>query len=170
MKKGGGKKKGSENERRLCKILSKWWTGKDKPIVFWRVGSSGAQFTISSGTTEMSGDVVAVHQDGFSLTNIFSIETKFVKYFDLIDLFYPLKKTNQVYSWWKQCIGDAEKVNKKPLLIFRRNRSEYFFMMEYNENLKKYLFDFMIFKDKTIIGKLKDLINIPPKYIVVLFS
>jgi len=163
MRRGGGKAKGSENERELCKYLSKWWTGKETPIVFWRVGSSGAQFTLSGGTTEMSGDVVAIHPEGSDFCEIFSVETKFVKQFDFSDLIHPEKKWNQLESWWDQCKGDAEKVGRNPLLLFRRNgmkHNSYYFMME------KELFDrlnidviSLIISKNRIVGLFDDIVN-----------
>lgn len=159
MKKRRGKVKGSENERNLCKVLSKWWTGKDKPIVFWRVGSSGATFTITS-TTEMAGDVVAVHQDGISFTNIFVVETKFVKNFDILDLLYPEKKTNQIENWWDQVTRDSSKINRIPLLIFKRNRLEYLFMTKESlfDKLKINKFPFIINKNR-VVGRFEWFLN-----------
>lgn len=161
MRKGGGKQKGSENERTVCKVLSKWWTGKDKPIVFWRVGSSGAQFTLSGGATDMSGDVVSTHPDGSDFP--FSVETKSVKSVDFSDLLFPGKKTNQIEAWWGQCKSDAMRASKIPLLLFRKNgmrKDSYFFMIEKDafKNVGFYTFPHIISNGR-IVGLLDDLIQ-----------
>lgn len=168
MKIGGGKGKGSSNERKLCKILSEWWTKKKKPVVFWRVGSSGAQFTLSRGSTKMSGDIVAIEEKGTDLIDTFSIEAKWHKDFDLLELLHPEKKSNKIESWWEQCTRDANAVDKIPLLIFRRNRSPFYYMtwkviwssIGCKLNEKPY-----IISNNRIVQELKFLIEIPPKEI-----
>lgn len=75
--------KGSDYEREVCKMLSKWWT-QDLPEprddIFWRSSQSGGRATQRSkkGLTTYGsyGDIAAVDPIGDPLMKVFTIELK----------------------------------------------------------------------------------------------
>lgn len=123
MKKGGGKAKGSAFEREVCRIFTKWITGKSKPVIFWRTASSGAQFTQTKGKgSKMAADLMAVEPEGCVLTDRFAIECKS---YSTVSFKMLLKqsKSCKITLWWEQVVEDASKISKKPMLVFK---SKYF--------------------------------------------
>jgi hypothetical protein len=114
-----GKAKGSGFERDIAKFLTKYVTGQDKPLCFWRSPSSGILGTIAE-SMDASGDIIALRPEGVPITQLFSIEIK-TGYED-VDLLKMFKsnKNNTLESFWKQCIRDARKAEKYGLLIFRK--------------------------------------------------
>jgi len=125
MKKGGGKSKGSQFEREICRILTKWITGKANPVIFWRTAGSGSQHTNLKGNSLMVGDIMAIDERALPFTRLFCIECKFYKE---LDLFPFIDNKGIIYSWWKELIRKSNETNKHPLLIFKRNRSSIFCM------------------------------------------
>ena len=86
MKPGGGKQKGGDFERKVCRLLTKWITGKEKPEIFWRTPSSGAKATQdhrASHESDHHGDIMAIDEKGFWFTDYFLIECKFYADFDI---------------------------------------------------------------------------------------
>lgn len=58
MRPGGGKKKGSLYEKKIAKIIGKWWAPKLRNPL-WRSRGSGAEWTVSSrGREQYPGDIV----------------------------------------------------------------------------------------------------------------
>lgn len=123
MKAGGGKSKGSSFERDIARYLTKWLTGQDKELYFWRSPSSGAVATINEMNGDISGDIIALKTEAKCLVDMFSIELK-CGYKDA-DLSKHLKKTknNTIKSFWDQCIRDSRMANGKyGMLIFKKDR------------------------------------------------
>ena len=114
-----GKAKGSSWEREVAKFLTKWVTGKEKPYVFWRSPSSGALQTISEAL-DASGDIIALRDEGKFLTNMFSIELKTGYPQASFDKHLKDTKNNDIKGFWDQCLKDALKAKKRPMLIFRK--------------------------------------------------
>ena len=137
MRSGGGKNKGSSFERDICRKLTKFVTGSEKPEIFWRSASSGAKATqdAKSGVKgHMGGDIVSVQDSqGMWLTEKFSIECKSYADFFFDHLFTPGK--GQIWKWWDQCRRDADDANKRPMLIFKKNRSPIYVMLAQNSDL-----------------------------------
>lgn len=122
MKPGMGKNKGGEFERLICRKLTKWVTGKEDPLIFWRSASSGAHATQKNKAgkeSKMYGDIMSIDPAGDFLTNKYVIECKHYKNYCFED-FLVLDK-GKVADWWKQVEGDALKADKEPMLIFKRN-------------------------------------------------
>lgn len=131
MKKGGGKTKGCEFERTICRRLTYWITGEEKPEIFWRSASSGAKATQdekSGVKSKMGGDIVSVADEGSWLTNTFSIECKS---YHQVDFKCLLLGKGNIISWWDQCKRDAVLSNKFPMLIFKGNRTPVYIMLSY---------------------------------------
>ncbi len=121
-----GKIKGSQFEREVCRKLTKWITGEEKPEIFWRARASGAKATIdhSRGIRgQKYGDIVSIDEKGDWFVDMFTIECKFYKDFNFLNL---LQCRGKVLDWWRQVRGDASKASNSPLLIFTKNyRPEY---------------------------------------------
>lgn len=119
MKSGGGKAKGSAFEREVCKKLTIWVTGQEKPYVFWRSPSSGSVATIAQ-SSNISGDIISVKEDGNFFTDVFSIECKDGYPDAEIMKIFKNNKNDIIQEFWKQCITDARKANKQGMLIFKK--------------------------------------------------
>ena len=94
--------KGADFERQICKDLSKWIQGKEKPYLFWRQPLSGGLATISELNKDMSGDARPIVPEILEWWP-FSIEckngypsTSFWQHFKNI-------KTFNIKSFWRQC-------------------------------------------------------------------
>lgn len=106
------KKKGSKNERELCKWF-KSWTGYE----FSRSPSSGGLRWQRKDDTV--GDIVCTderHSRRFG----FSVETKFHKEVNFEHIVLGNKKV-KVLEFWDQALEDAKRANKTPLLFIRYN-------------------------------------------------
>lgn len=108
-----GKKKGSKNERELCKWFQTW-TGYE----FARVPASGGLRWkgLANSTT---GDIICT-DDRHNRRFQFSVEAKSYKDINFEHLILGNKK-NQVLVFWKQAIDDAKRSNKEPILFMRYN-------------------------------------------------
>lgn len=118
------KKKGSKNERDVCKWW-KEWTGFE----FSRVPSSGGLRW--SRTTDTTGDIICSDQKHF-LKFPFSIEAKNYKDLNFEHLLLD-NKNIKILEFWKQAKGDGERGNKEPILMMRYNgmkKNEYFFVLD----------------------------------------
>ncbi len=122
-----GKTKGSSQERKIAKILSRWILPDSKEVLFWRSAMSGGSSTVAFKKGDkigMSGDLVGVDDRGIFLTNAFSIEIKSYKDWVIDSLMLSKSDSSQtVKGWWNQTTGDAKRDDKHPLLIFKKNRS-----------------------------------------------
>jgi len=117
------KAKGSEAERKICKFLSKWLSGSEKPYQFWRTSNSGATSSVVKENIHMTGDITAITPDARWFTDLFSIEVK-TGYKDA-ETFKILKKgkPSDIENFWQQCCKDAKRANKYPMLIFNKKNS-----------------------------------------------
>ena len=118
------KKKGSKNERDVCKWW-KTWTGYE----FSRVPSSGGlRWARTSDTT---GDIICSDNKHF-IRFPFSIEVKSYKDINFEHLLLDLKRV-KILEFWSQALSDAERSNKLPVLMMRYNnmkKGEYFFVIK----------------------------------------
>jgi len=111
--------KGSDFERYVCKKLSVWFQGTEKPYLFWRMPASGGLATISEMNKGLAGDIIPLDEDIKKWWPL-SIEcktgypsTSFWQHFK------GLKNFN-IELFWKQCTEDAKKSDKYPMLIYRK--------------------------------------------------
>lgn len=117
-----GKAKGSGYERTICKMLTKWLTGKDKPYVWWRSPSSGALATITAQNPNLSGDIISVLPEGHFLTDIFSIEIKAGYPKSSFHKFFKGVKNNEILQFWEQSKKDCVQSKKQPMVIYKKDR------------------------------------------------
>jgi hypothetical protein len=123
MKPGGGKQKGGNFEREVCKKLSLWVSEGKSDDLFGRSAMSGGRATVRSKkgkeTASGQGDITAVVPEGNSLTNKFVIECKNYKSLDFDNYIYG---QGSLLGFWFKLLKDSEKVNKFPMLIMKENR------------------------------------------------
>ncbi|ACI91024.1 gp24.1 [Bacillus phage SPO1] len=118
-KKINSKAKGAEYERRIAKYLGAWW-GES----FHRTPQSGG---LNWGTdSRVAGDITTPVDSKFP----FTVECKKREGWDLDQV---IKGTGQVEKWWTQCIGDSERVELRPFLIFAKNFNPDYCMLKYDD-------------------------------------
>jgi len=132
LKKGGGKLKGSKYERDICRILSKWLTGKTDPVAFWRSASSGAQATQMGKTGKESnqqGDIKGATEEAIFITDRIYFECKSYANWNLDCLICDDRK-GVIKEWLNKLFIEASSVIKIPWLIFKRNSSTNYICIE----------------------------------------
>jgi hypothetical protein len=142
MKPGGGKHKGGNFERKICRDLTEWITGVRDPVIMWRSAASGAQATQLSKAgkkSKMHGDIIAIAPDGEIFISMFSVECKSYKTYDLEKFLYY--DSGELAKWWSQCVSDARKSFRIPLLIVKRNGFEPICISEYQPKTFKSFFE-----------------------------
>jgi hypothetical protein len=125
------KKKGNSFEITVARILSKWFDPKAKEDLFWRSASSGAQATMSrkfGRASNQDGDIKSSTQESMWVTDNVYIECKSYASFCLETLIG--EKGNKVRDWWIKCSKEAHDVHKIPFLIFKRNGSIAYVMID----------------------------------------
>lgn len=72
--------KGSDYERELCNMFSRWWTGGLRDDIFWRAAGSGNRAKVrgraGASTFGQHGDICATDPSGAVLIDLFTIEIK----------------------------------------------------------------------------------------------
>ena len=131
MKAGGGKNKGNNFESQVAKKLSSALA----PLNFMRTPGSGARVggknfaTIGQmfGDDALKlfvGDVVPLNERDTGLTFNFSVECKTYKE---PDGWVTLVAGNaNVFKWMQESIDDASKIDKRPMIVFKWNRTPIF--------------------------------------------
>jgi hypothetical protein len=126
MRAGGGKAKGAEFERDVCRKLSLWVSNGRHDDVFWRSAMSGGRATLAQKVgkrrSAQDGDISAIRNEGHSLCELFNIECKFYKNLNLLGMFSELK-TRGVNEFWT-VLNRKCGLHKLPMLIAKQNRME----------------------------------------------
>jgi len=130
--KGKGKHKGSQFERDVCRILTKWVTGKEDPVIFWRTAGSGSQFTVKKGESPMCGDIMAVDPRGEPFIDYFCVECKNWRRIPIM-AFLTGQEVGLLKEWWEELVGKCSWADKKPLLIFKENYQPIYALMQTSE-------------------------------------
>jgi hypothetical protein len=121
--------KGSQYERDISRQLSLWWSEGKEDDWFWRTDTSGGRATTRAksgkSTANAVGDLSARTEEGSILLREYVIEVK-RGYNDLEIL--PLLDKDKVMSnnfvvWWKKLTHEGVLTQRKPLLIFKRDRA-----------------------------------------------
>lgn len=109
--------KGNRNERRACELLHKWTRRK-----FARTPSSGG---LSWKTQNTKGDVVCIKEGHYFP---FCVEVKAHREINFSHLLYDVDA--KIMEFWDQCVGDAKRAKKIPMLLMRYDRlpSDLFFL------------------------------------------
>lgn len=115
------KAKGSEFERKICRIISEFWSEGKYRDLCWRSASSGARGTVAGTRVKgYYGDLVAVSPLIEPLFSIFCIEAKHYKEFDLAETLTEIKG-NKLFIFWRQTLKAAIQSNRMPVLIVKPN-------------------------------------------------
>ena len=120
----GSKQKGADFERRVCKDLSLWVTHNKRDDCLWRSAMSGGRATVAKkkdvDLQHVSGDICAVHPDGYPLVAKFFIECKFYKDLRYAQLVSALG--GSVVEFWKIACAQAADHKKWPMVILKQNQ------------------------------------------------
>lgn len=130
MKRGGGNSKGSSFERRICKVLSSWWTDGNRDDLFWRTASSGGRSTQRAKkgveTAGGAGDLTFTDPSAEPLLKAFAFELK--RGYNSIDALDMLDKTGKpplIADFWQQSRNSQKQSGALfPAVIFQRDRRE----------------------------------------------
>lgn len=121
MKSGGGKAKGGEFERQICKKLSLWVSNNLHDDLFWRSAMSGGRATVrgkkGKETASGHGDITAVTPEGNLLTDYFVIECKSHKSLGFDLHVYGHGPLTEIWAKLRKECND-----KKPMLVLKENR------------------------------------------------
>lgn len=117
-KRVNGRKKGASFERKIAAEVSDW------------IGAKCTR-TPSSGGWAKTGDITP--KDPKDMVKFrFNMELKKREGWNFTQLFnLPLE--GQFKSWWEQCVNDAKKSKRTPLLIFSKNHERVFCMMRQDD-------------------------------------
>lgn len=113
------RQKGAQMERDICRIFSLWVSGGKQADCFWRTAMSGGRATMFRGVRQV-GDLMAVSEEGVSLTARYFVECKFVKELDMLS--FIAREAGHLYTYWGETVDQARIHKKWPLLIARQNR------------------------------------------------
>lgn len=123
MKRGGGKSKGANFERDICKKLSLWISKGEREDLFWRSAMSGGRATVGAkkgkDLRHQAGDITAVHPSGHVLTDKFYIECK--HYRDLQLDKFVVCGLGRLAKFWETTREEALQHGRRPMLIAKQN-------------------------------------------------
>lgn len=133
MKPGSGSKaKGSGFERLICHKLSIWISQGKHDDLFWRSSLSGGcakvMFKKGGQNRTQCGDITAIHPDGNALTDRYLISCKF--YRDLKIEGAVLGNKGGLSAFWTECVEEAKRYNKLPVLIAKQNNTAPFICLD----------------------------------------
>ena len=123
MRPGGGKQKGAQFERDVCKQLSRWLSGGEREDLFWRSAMSGGRTTVRTkqgkhDADNQAGDVTAIDPVGKRLTDVFLIECKYYREWNWRGL---LRHQGNLWKVVEQLTGQAASFGRHPMLFLREN-------------------------------------------------
>lgn len=122
MKPGGGKRKGSSFERKVCVALSLWLTKGKREDCFWRSAMSGGRATVRARkgktTASQHGDVSAVTGVGEEFLKNLVIECKHVANLSILGAM--LNWSGKLAKFWDKLSLEADGLARRPVLIARQ--------------------------------------------------
>lgn len=132
MKPGGGKKKGSQFEREVCKALSMWISRNTKSDLFWRSAISGGRATVAhkKGTdlARQAGDITATAEEGYPFIELFFVECKRVSTLGITNFVY--NRSCPIRTFWTIACQQALRHNRAPMVIAQEDRGEIIVLMQ----------------------------------------
>lgn len=125
MRRGGGKQKGSQFEREVCKKLSLWVSYNLQEDVFWRSALSGGRSTVAHAKGKnlgtQAGDISSVSPYGNAFISKFVVECKFYRDLQFVGL---LSNKGNLTKFWVEITRQALRYNKLPLMIAKQNQQK----------------------------------------------
>lgn len=136
MKPGGGREKGAVAERECAATLQEWWRQLEPEARFVRTPGSGGwhgkEGADVRASFRASGDVMTT-AERFP----FGVEVKHREDWSEASWWkapkYALK--SPVMEWWEQARVAADELKAAPLLLFRRNRSDWYALLPFSAGL-----------------------------------
>lgn len=129
VKAGGGKSKGAAFERLVCTALSLWISDGKRDDLYWRSSMSGGRATVAfkkgGENRTQCGDITAIHPDGNALTDRCLISCKFYQDLKIAGTVTGSTKAG-LTSFWLECLEEAKRYNKLPVLIAKQNNVQPF--------------------------------------------
>ena len=122
------KSKGSGYERDVARLLSKWVTGNDEELIYWRDSGSGSVSTIAKkkgkNAKGLDGDFLCVDTSEKSIEykkilDIFFIDAKCLGSIHLNLINPKNQKSNQLLQEIIEVFNNAQSSNKIPFLIVK---------------------------------------------------
>ena len=114
------KQKGNRGEREVVELCKKWWNDD----TFMKSPESGGMATMLEGFGAPKDLIGRLAGDLLVPTDFpFCIESKRYKEIDLYSLIRN-PENSDITQWWDQCVNDAKKASKVPLLTFREDRKK----------------------------------------------
>jgi len=111
------KQKGNRSEREVVKLCKQYWQSND----FMKSPESGALSTMLEGFGAPADIIGRLAGDLLVPVDFpFCIESKFYKEINLWSLFTN-PANNYIKQWWEQCVNDAKRAKKIPLLTIKQN-------------------------------------------------
>lgn len=122
MRPGGGKAKGANFEREVCRRLSEWVSQGKHADLFWRSAMSGGRATVAhkkGKEVRQAGDICSVNAEGHALTDQYYIECKNVK--DCRFMAWVLSGKGPIAFWMKEANAQSRRYARQPMLIIKQN-------------------------------------------------
>lgn len=136
MRPGGGKQKGAQFERDICKLLSQWISRGRYDDVFWRSAMSGGRATIGEAEAQ-AGDISSIRPIGRWLTGWAYMECKYYANLGMNSLFhFDLTGSNMIFSMWRESELQALEYRKRLLMFAKQNRMPSFVLMRKEEVIR----------------------------------
>lgn len=123
MRAGGGKQKGANTEREVCKKLSLWISKGEHEDLLWRSAMSGGRSTVGFAKGKrlaaQAGDISCIHPLGAPFIAKFLVEVKDYADLNFIGL---LKGKGHLVQFWAETVVEARNYSKLPMLIAHQAR------------------------------------------------
>jgi hypothetical protein len=123
MRKGGGKQKGANTEREVCKKLSLWLSHGKHEDLLWRSAMSGGRSTVGFAKGKrlaaQAGDISSIHPLSGPFIEKFLCEVKDYRDLNFVGL---LSGRGHLVQFWGETVVQARNYSKFPLLIAHQNR------------------------------------------------
>lgn len=128
-----GRAKGNKFENDVCRAISEWLAPRHtlpNPKVY-ELPFRRRSTSIMPLDGHWHGEGDLLHKPLPGIVSPFCFECKKVEGWELDGAMYV--EGWKVWSWWEQCLDQAEKVSLAPLLIFNRNRRPILIMVRESE-------------------------------------
>lgn len=112
--------KGKRGEYQVRDLLTAWWQRFEPDASFVRTPLSGGWH--ASGEFDVAGDLLTT-----SSRFPFSVEVKWREAWALKNVLEG--RPSPVWGWWQQCVRDAEKTDRVPMLFFKRSRGPWMILL-----------------------------------------
>jgi hypothetical protein len=146
MRSGGGKAKGSEFERNVCKLLSLWITDDQRDDIFWRSAMSGGRASVKfqKGKDNITqvGDISAIDPIGHKLIDNFVVECKSYNNIKIDSMIYGVPKGDSLLGFWEQLKHISYNARKFPIIIFKQHAKPILIGLD-DTGWKKFIYDRM---------------------------